>query len=168
MLNYYIHLLSANRAVFEDLFRGLPEVDYSWREREEKWNLKEVVCHLYDEEREDFRARIQSVFADPSKSFTPIDPQAWVKERNYDQQDYEQVLTKFLNERDNSISWLKSLKNPEWNNAFIHPKKGPVSARFLLVNWLAHDYLHIRQIIRIKYHHLQFSTAMSLDYAGDW
>ncbi len=167
-MNDIIQKLKSNKKVFENLLHGLSSSDYSWREREGKWNLCEIVCHLYDEEREDFRARVESVLTDPFKSFAPIDPQAWVSERKYNEQNYDKMLTKFLQERDNTIAWLNELKNPAWNNAFIHPKKGPVSAHFLLVNWLAHDYLHIRQIIRVQYHHLQFSTSMNLDYAGDW
>lgn len=168
MLNYYIHSLSANKAVFENLFHGLPEVEYNWREREGKWNLLEVVCHLYDEEREDFRARVKSVLEYPELHFPKIDPVAWVTERNYAGQDYQSMLSKFLQERDASIAWLSNLKNPEWENAYDHPKVGPITARFLLANWVAHDYLHIRQINRIKYHYLQFHSGQSLDYAGEW
>jgi len=160
--------LALNKQVFKDLLSGLSSAEYNWHEREGKWNLLQVVCHLYDEEREDFRARIKSVFEDPTKHFAPIDPVAWVTERYYATQDYPTMLDKFLTERDASIVWLKSLHNPDWDSAYEHPKKGPVSARFLLANWLAHDYLHIRQIIRIKYHHLQFQSGQNLEYAGDW
>jgi hypothetical protein len=45
---------------------------------------------------------------------------------------------------------------------------GRLSAGTFLSNWLAHDYLHIRQIIRLKYQYLQRQTRESLDYAGAW
>ena len=43
-----------------------------------------------------------------------------------------------------------------------------MSAKLFLTNWLAHDYLHIRQIIRYQYHYLKESTAIDLGYAGNW
>ena len=160
--------LTTNRDVFENLFSGLTPEEYTWREHEGKWNLLEVICHLHDEEREDFRARVSSVLEDPLKPWPKIDPVAWVTERKYGEQDIHVMLEKFLNEREATISWLTSLKNPQWNNAYQHPKVGPVSARFLLVNWVAHDYLHIRQITRIKYNYLKFTSGLGLDYAGEW
>lgn len=33
-------------------------------------------------------------------------------------------------------------------------------------NWLAHDYLHMRQII--KYQYLKEKTNIDLQYAGNW
>jgi hypothetical protein len=38
----------------------------------------------------------------------------------------------------------------------------------LISNWLAHDYLHIRQINRYCYEMLQQNTRQNLKYAGDW
>ncbi len=168
MLNYCIQSLLANRNAFEHLLSGLNQEEYSWREREGKWSIIEVVCHLRDEEIEDFRARVKSVLETPEKPFVQIDPANWVSERKYADQDYKRMLTAFLSERDKSIEWLSSLTDPKWDNAYNHPKVGPVSARFLLTNWLAHDYLHLRQVIRIKYNYLHFYSGHKLDYAGEW
>jgi hypothetical protein len=43
-----------------------------------------------------------------------------------------------------------------------------MSARLFLHNWLAHDYLHIRQINRLKFAYLKAHSDISLDYAGAW
>lgn len=168
MLHYSINKLRTNRNAFEQLLSGLDREEYNWREREVKWSLIEVVCHLHDEEIEDFRARVKSVLDTPEKSFVQIDPAGWVAERKYADQDFHRILAAFLAERDKSIEWLSSLTDPKWDNAYNHPKVGPVSARFLLTNWLAHDYLHIRQIIRINYNYLHFYSGHNLDYAGEW
>jgi hypothetical protein len=34
-----------------------------------------------------------------------------------------------------------------------------MSAEMFLANWLAHDYLHIRQLIRLRYHYLEHAAA---------
>ncbi len=167
-LNYYIENLALNKTVFKAALAGMDPGLIKWREHHDKWNPLEVICHLYDEEREDFRARVQSVLENPDKDFIKIDPVAWVKDRRYLEQDFNLMLDKFLDERDQSVTWLKSLTNPPLTNAYIHPKVGPVTGDFLLANWLAHDYLHLRQITRIQYNHLKFKTGNNLDYAGSW
>jgi hypothetical protein len=43
-----------------------------------------------------------------------------------------------------------------------------MTAMLFLSNWLAHDYLHIRQIIKLKFDYLEKMTGEGLSYAGDW
>lgn len=43
-----------------------------------------------------------------------------------------------------------------------------MSAKLFLTNWLAHDYLHIRQVNRMRYLYLKTQTGIPLDYAGDY
>jgi hypothetical protein len=160
--------LSQNKIIFKSLFENLPPETYLWREEEDKWNLLEILCHLYDEEREDFRARIKSVLENPDALLPPIDPAGWVISRNYSSENFEQKLNAFLAERDNSIQWLNSLENPNWKNAHKHQKFGPLSAKMFLYNWLAHDYLHIRQITRVKYEYFKNLGKVRFDYAGRW
>jgi hypothetical protein len=128
----------------------------------------EIVCHLLDEEDEDFKTRVTGVLKNPLKELPKINPEGWVLERDYISQDYEQKVTDFINERKKSIVWLNSLENVNWENAYIHPKRGTMSAKLFLANWLAHDYLHIRQIIRYQYHYLKEQTGIDLQYAGNW
>lgn len=160
--------LEKNKIVFKSLFENLSSEFYLFREKESKWNLLEILCHLYDEERDDFRARVKSVLESPLSNLKPIDPIGWVKSRKYSEENYNDKLNNFLGERDNSISWLKSLSEPKWDNAYNHEKFGPLTAKMFLVNWLAHDYLHIRQIVRLKYEHLKNISGENLVYAGEW
>ena len=84
------------------------------------------------------------------------------------EQDFDQHLDAFLAERRASLHWLKHLSNPNWDNAYQHPKFGPLTANMFLSNWLAHDYLHMRQITRIKYQYVGKTSGESLRYAGTW
>src|SRR6186713_2999568 len=110
--------LAQNQKTFAALFQGIPSEEITWRPKPEKWNLLEIVCHLYDEEREDFRARLKHVLESPGAPLPSIDPVGWVTERKYLQQDYEDRLKKFLEERTQSVAWLQSLSNPPWYNAY--------------------------------------------------
>jgi hypothetical protein len=169
-MNYteVIRGLSGNRNVFKDLLLDLTEEIYLWKPNPEKWCLLEIVCHLYDEEREDFRARTRHVLETPAEPLPPIDPQGWVESRSYIQQNYRDKLNNFLTEREQSIKYLQTLSNPKWDNAYEHSKFGKMTAKMFLSNWLAHDYLHIRQITKLKYDYLKQLTNEDLNYAGDW
>lgn len=43
-----------------------------------------------------------------------------------------------------------------------------MGAKMLLANWLAHDHLHLRQIVRLKYERLKALGGEPLAYAGEW
>ncbi|MGB4837896.1 MAG: DinB family protein [Saprospiraceae bacterium] len=166
--NEVIKGLSANRNVYYEILSGLTEEIYLWKPAPDKWCLLEIVCHLYDEEREDFRARIMHILETPTEPLPPIDPQGWVKSRNYVQQNYSESLNNFLIERERSVKLLKAISNPNWNNAYQHPKFGKMTAKMFLSNWLAHDFLHFRQIVKLKYDYLKQMTEEDLNYAGNW
>jgi len=163
-----INQLEQNKTLFYQLFNDLTKEAYLWKPSPEKWCMLEVICHLYDEEREDFRVRLKSTLETPDKALPMFDPVAWVSERKYIEQDYRDKIVDFLIEREASVKWLRSLENPKWENAFIHPKLGPLSAHHFISNWLAHDYLHIRQATKLKYGYLQVISGNDLSYAGDW
>lgn len=163
-----IEHLSANRTVFQSLLSNKQPEEYSWRPDPGSWSILEIVCHLYDEEREDFRTRIKNTLETPHLQPPSIDPPGWVTSRKYAQQDYNNRLRSFLKERRQSIRWLNGLDDAKWENIYDHPTAGRMTAYTLLANWLAHDYHHIRQINRRSYEYLKFSSKVDLSYAGDW
>ena len=58
MYQYIFAELQKNKAVFENLLNGSTQDAYTWKQASDKWCLLEIICHLYDEEREDFRVRL--------------------------------------------------------------------------------------------------------------
>jgi len=160
--------LARNGDVFRALLNDLSLQEIIWKPAPEKWCAQEVACHLRDEEREDFRARLHSTLETPQLHWPKIDPAAWVAERRYMEQDFSTVLLEFLAERDASVAWLRGLGNAPWDNAYIHPKVGPVSCDLLLTNWVAHDLHHIRQLTNLRYGYLKANSTVPLDYAGTW
>jgi len=163
-----INQLDSNSKVFENLLSINCSEEIKWKQSEEKWCLLEIVNHLYDEEREDFRARLGKIL-NRDHEWDPIDPEGWVTSRKHMEKDYYQTLKNFLDERKKSIEWLKNLKVDDWNVKAVHPKFGEFAAYPMLCNWLAHDYLHIRQITRLKYQMLEDSLKPGeVQYAGEW
>ncbi|MEO6709247.1 MAG: DinB family protein [Planctomycetota bacterium] len=147
----------------------LPAEQMRWKQAPEQWSLLEVLNHLADEEVSDFRDRIERTLRDPAEAWPSIDPQAWATERRYNERDPAQSLQRFLAERQASLDWLRGLKGAKWANEYLHPKVGPISARMLLANWIAHDLLHTRQMLRLHHAWLTLQAAPDeLDYAGKW
>ena len=167
-LDYFIERFAKNRVVFESLVRGINAEQARWKPAPDKWSMLEVINHLYDEEREDFRQRIELVLADPNQSWPPIDPRNWVISRAYNEKDLDTSLNNFFAERENSLAWLRHLPSPNWENS----KKGPngvLSAGDLLASWLAHDFLHIRQLTRLHWQYVgAIADPYKTEYGGPW
>ena len=166
--NDLINDLERTGKVFEQLFSGLSKEEQNWKQAPEKWSTLQIACHMHDEEIEDFRERTAHVLNTPDAPMRQIKPASWVESRNYADQDYDTVVANFLAERKKSLEWLRSLENPAWDNAYQHPKVGPLTASFFLTNWAAHDYLHIRQLMKLKYDYAAAQTGHPVDYAGEW
>jgi hypothetical protein len=168
-LEYFIGRFSTNRQVIAGLASTLSLEQASWKPSPDKWSVLEVINHLCDEEREDFRQRLNLVLTNPEQTWPRIDPQDWVTSRHYQERDLDASLKDFLRERENSLSWLGQLAQPNWNNRYKHPDGHFISAGDLLASWLAHDYLHVRQLARL---HWQYVGAIShphqTTYGGPW
>ena len=161
--------LQSNMPVFDRLLSGVSEKERNWRLSSDQWSIHEVACHLLDEERDDFRKRIESIFKDFTKAFEPIDPEGWIRSRSYSSRDYGSTVDSFLEERISSVNWLESLDDADWSLAYEHPRFGPLTTEMILHNWIAHDMLHIRQILKIQYHFLVAeSKGIDFRYAGSW
>lgn len=133
------------------------------------WSVLEVINHLYDEEREDFRQRFDYLLHRPGEPWPPIDPQGWVTERHYNERDLSTSLQNFLDERQKSLTWLATLPNPTLDAHETHPVAGKFHAGDMLAAWVAHDVLHLRQLIELKYFLLvELVRPYNPQYAGDW
>jgi hypothetical protein len=131
----------------------------------------EIVNHLADEDRDDFRFRLRSTLEDPSREWPKTDPEGWAVQRRYIEQDLAESMARFERERAESLAWLRSLRSPDWSRAYIHPKVGPVTAGELMVSWAAHDSLHVRQIAKRLFELAAKQgepEGFGTRYAGEW
>ena len=167
-LDYFIERFSKNRNVFEALVRGMSLEQARWKPTPDKWSTLEVVNHLYDEEREDFRQRVKLVLADPAQPWPPIDPRGWVNSRGYNERELDASLNNFLAEREKSLAWLRQLSQPNWQSCNEGPN-GKLTAGDLLASWLAHDFLHIRQLARLHWQYIgAIADPYQTTYGGPW
>ncbi len=160
-------------ALFPDVLRacvaGLSSEEVRFRAAPDDWSVLQVVCHLGDEECEDFRARLRALLRDPGEEWSPIDPPRWAIERGYAERDLAQELDRFEGERAGSVAWLRGLKGVDWASEKVHPKFGSMRAGDLLGAWCAHDQLHLRQIARRRFEMTERDAGVfGVGYAGEW
>ena len=168
-LDYCLNELSADAAAIERLVETVDPDHARWKPTEKDWSVLEVVNHLVDEEREDFRLRLQHLLSGSSEPWPRIAPQRWVAERDYIHRDLGESLANYLRERQRSLDWLTKISGAEWQTAYRHPPLQGLCAGDLLASWVAHDLLHLRQLIELKWAYgcVQFAPY-GPDYAGDW
>jgi hypothetical protein len=165
-LEIVIQQLEHQAQAIADLVADVDAEQARWRPYAASWSMLEVIGHLVDEEREDFRARVKQIL--DGTLFAPIHPGAWVTERGYTQRELASVVQEFLSEREASLAWLRTLPtNVDWNKLYTDPER-PIPAGEMLSSWIAHDLLHLRQLIELRYAYLQQSQPYPIEYAGDW
>jgi hypothetical protein len=161
--------LSNNAAIISSLIRDVSKTQARWKPDPQAWSILEVINHLYDEEREDFRQRLDLILHQPNRPWPPNDPAGWVIERQYNRRDLKVSLDNFLKERERSLAWLNDLTAPNWQNAYEHPSAGTISAGDMLAAWPAHDLLHLRQLVELQWaYQAQSVRPIALNYAGTW
>jgi hypothetical protein len=160
--------MASNAARISALAQDVSEQQARWRPDPESWSILEVINHLWDEEREDFRVRIDYTLHRPGEPWPGIDPGGWVMMRRYNERNLEESLAGFLSEREASLFWLSQLANPDWEVTYEAPW-GPIRAGDVFASWVGHDLLHTRQLVEL---HWAYTTLLaepySTRYAGDW
>jgi hypothetical protein len=91
-----------------------------------------------------------------------------VTEKAYNQRSLAASIQNFRRERDQSLTWLSELKDPNWES-FPSLPWGKLTAGDMLASWLAHDLLHIRQLVELRYALTALDCAPhQVSYAGEW
>jgi hypothetical protein len=125
----------------------LGEVDDAlWRARpaSDEWSPLEIVCHLRDEETEDFGARLRVVL-DGGTRFVKIDPQGWASQRRYGDEVPRTALAALRERRAASLALLATIEPARLAYAVEHARLGRLSGLDLLAAWVTHDRLHLAQ-----------------------
>jgi hypothetical protein len=163
-----IQQLIDNAEKIRTLVQGLSPEQARWKPAEDAWSILEVLGHLVDEERLDFRVRLDITLHRPAEPWPAIDPQGWVQAHHYNQGDLHETLDRFLAAREDAVQWLRGLSSPNWEAIYAAPF-GPIKAGDLLAAWVGHDLLHMRQLVELLWSYLMREAApYRVEYAGEW
>ena len=163
----YQELVNSTEMI-RSLINGIGQEHAQVKPDAKAWSILEVICHLHDEEQEDFREHLDFILHRQNEEWHVIDPESWVTERKYNEQDFTQMQEKFFAERDKSLKWLSELSNVDWETTYTS-KYGSMSAGEMFSCWVAHDNLHIRQLVELRRAYIERITQPhEIQYAGDW
>jgi hypothetical protein len=132
-------------AALEALLGGLDAPGWRTRPLPAEWAPVEIVCHLRDEEAEDFGARVR-VIVEGGARFAPIDPEAWAVERRYLEADGPSALAAFRERRATSLAFLAGVAPKRLAGHADHAGPGRLTGLDLVAAWVAHDRLHLAQL----------------------
>jgi len=167
--NLIIRQIELNGSLIRLLVEGVSPAQAQLKPDLESWSILEVINHLYDEEREDFRAHLNFILNKPAGNWPSIDPQGWITARGYNQREIFQSVNNFVSERKKSIAWLKTLEVSDWNAGVVAPWGKLITAGDILSSWAIHDLLHLRQLVELHHTYiLQLSAPYTVEYAGSW
>jgi hypothetical protein len=162
------HELENSTGMIRSLLAGITQEEAQVRPSADSWSILEVVCHLHDEELEDFREHLDFILHRQGEEWHEIDPQGWVLARNYNQQDFTRKQADFFEERRKSLEWIQGLSESNWEIEYTSPF-GSMKAGGMLASWIAHDNLHIRQLVELRRARIEEITQpYPIGYAGDW
>ena len=167
-LELFANQMAEHAGSLHSLTLGISADQACWKPDPQSWSILEVINHLYDEERADFRVRLDIILHHPAQPWPLINPTGWVSEHLYNQRDLAQSVDDFLQERRKSLAWLRGLETPDWQASVTSPF-GKLSAGDMFAAWVAHDLLHLRQLVELHWAYtLQAAQPYQLNYAGEW
>jgi len=153
-------------ALLDALVAGLSPARWRARPAPDEWSAVEIVCHLRDEEAEDFGARVRVVLAGEGR-FAAIDPKGWATARRYDAADPAEALAAFHRHRRESLAMLADATAERLAAAGESPSGLRLSGLDLLCAWVTHDGLHLRQLVgTLTREWVDRWAPLRADYAG--
>ena len=167
-LDHLLVQMADNAQRIRALTEGVADHQARWRPDPASWSILEVIGHLLDEEKEDFRVRIDFTLHRPNEPWPGIDPAGWVTQRRYNERNLGTTIEAFLAAREESLDWLRGLSSPNWDEARDAPF-GRITAGDVFAAWVAHDLLHMRQLVRLHWVYTETKVApYRTTYAGAW
>jgi hypothetical protein len=153
-------------AVLDALVSGLTAGRWRARPASGEWAPVEIVCHLRDEEAEDFGARVRVVLEGGTR-FASIDPEGWARDRRYLEADPAEALAAFRAHRAASLAVLAGASPERLTAAGESPSGLRLTGLDVLAAWVAHDGLHLRQLAgTLTREWADRWTPLQVDYAG--
>ena len=145
-----IPVLVRTPGVLRYLLGGLPDECTRGSEGPDTWTIREILVHLINGERTDWIPRVRHILElGTAKPFPPFDRTAGFAEGR--DLPIETLIADFTDARHESLDALTGLHLTPDDLARDgrHPEFGSVTLSQHLATWVAHDFTHISQIVRV-------------------
>ena len=149
-LDTAVPMLARTPGVLRALLSSLPDEWTRGSEGANTWTIREILVHLTNGEKTDWITRVRHILeVGVSKPFRPFDRTAGFADGR--ELPIETLLSDFADARHESLEALASLQLTAEDLAREgrHPEFGRVTLAQHLATWVAHDFTHISQIVRV-------------------
>jgi uncharacterized damage-inducible protein DinB len=117
-----------------------------WRPAPNKWNAREILCHLADCEIV-FAFRLRQALAEDHHVIQPFDQEQWAK--TYDARESEAALATFEAVRAWNLALLRSVTPSQLARPVMHPERGEMTFDTIIETMAGHDLNHVKQLEKI-------------------
>ena len=151
---YAAHLGDRNAVeVIENTSRRLYEASASlgaagieWRPAPNKWNAREILCHLADCEIV-FAFRLRQTLAEDHHRIQPFDQEKWAG--TYGGRDIRIALDVFSSVREWNVALVRSASPAQLTKKVTHPERGEQTFQTIVETMAGHDLNHLGQLEKI-------------------
>jgi len=142
-------LIESLQSTPRDLARLLRPIDAAaaqWRPVPDEWCIADVVAHLsYCEA--PYLARLRRV----AELHNPFEPALLPDESAHDlARPLADLLAAFVARRADTVAFLSGLDQRDWGRPLVHATIGPTKLRDQVQELVAHDNLHLEQIVGLR------------------
>jgi DinB superfamily len=123
---------------------GTPGVE--WRPAPNKWNAREILCHLAYCEIV-FAFRLRQTLAQDHHLIQPFDQEKWAG--TYGGRDIRVALDVFHSVREWNVALVRSASPEQLAKKVTHPERGDETFQTIVETMAGHDLNHLGQIDRI-------------------
>ena len=142
-------VLDATPGTLGHLVDGMSDAQLAIPERDGKWSVREVLCHLVDSELV-WAFRLRMVLGQDRPALTGYDQDAWAERMSYSETDPARSLTEFAFMRRSNLRLLERASDADLKRVGLHAERGEESLEHMIALYAGHDLLHLRQIERIR------------------
>jgi len=151
---YAVHLGDRNAVeVIEHTSRRLYEASAAlgaagieWRPAPNKWNAREILCHLADCEIA-FAFRLRQTLAEDHHTIQPFDQEKWAG--TYGGRDIRIALDVFASVREWNVALIRSATPAQLTKKVMHPERGEQTFQTIVETMAGHDLNHLGQLDKL-------------------
>lgn len=149
MIGYLKSALAATPDLLSHLLLGVHPDSLDAHVDEDRFSIREVVCHLSDWD-EIILNRVKRMVTEQNPILEDIDEGQVAIDRNYGDQDIDAKLASFRMNREDLIIYLAGLNIDDWDRTAVKEPIGTVTVQQIISIYVAHDLYHLEQISRYR------------------
>jgi len=131
-----------------------PELDFK---SENKWSVRQIVCHLADAEMA-AGMRLRQLIAEDHPTLQAWDQNAWATKLDYDKRKISEALELFRVARHSNFDVIKDLPEDAFSRTGTHTRRGEMSLLQFTRLCAEHVENHVKQIAAARASYKQYRS----------